>query len=350
MKASIVVITKDECGRLELAIESILLQTLVTRTSKPAEAGFELIVVNDGSSDDTRRILDDVGKRDFVTVIHNESCVGRSAARNIGAQAASGDFVLFLDGDIVCSRDLVEEHQNAHEAATRPTMVRGHNRHLRCTRFFLDPQTGTPRPGHEADVARMGKRLQRNVVTMEQIANDFASIESRSAEGLYAGMGPAKMHSIEVEEFERFPENPCLWMAASGQNMSYPRAEFLACGGFDESIDLNEHREVARTLMKRGITMRICDATSYHLLHRVGWRDPMEGDSAWEQRFYAKHPDMATELMSVFWLSVAGDPRLPEGARIPHLSAFHRACTGASGVDYAHVRHVQLGLQKLGLE
>lgn len=93
--------------------------------------------------------------------------------------------------------------------------------------------------------------------------------------------------------------------------------------------------------------MRICGAISYHLLHRVGWRDPMEGDSAWEHRFFEKHPDLATKLMSVFWLSVAGDPRIPEEASIPHLGAFHEAAKGTRPIDYDQVRHVHLGLQRL---
>ncbi|MCF8068038.1 MAG: glycosyltransferase [Desulfobacterales bacterium] len=57
---------------------------------------FELIVVNDGSTDDTSDILDEYG--DQINVIYQENR-GVSAARNLGISKSSGQYVAFLDSD-----------------------------------------------------------------------------------------------------------------------------------------------------------------------------------------------------------------------------------------------------------
>ena len=60
---------------------------------------FELILVDDGSSDGSGAICDDYSQRDSrVKVIHQENA-GVSAARNAGLRAAKGDWVTFVDSD-----------------------------------------------------------------------------------------------------------------------------------------------------------------------------------------------------------------------------------------------------------
>lgn len=61
---------------------------------------FELIVVNDCSSDNTKEIIEEFIESDdrikFIDMIVNE---GVASARNIGLDHATGDFVAFLDSD-----------------------------------------------------------------------------------------------------------------------------------------------------------------------------------------------------------------------------------------------------------
>lgn len=57
---------------------------------------FELIVVNDGSTDNTARILSSYGKK--IRILSQENS-GVSAARNLGIKEARGEWIAFLDSD-----------------------------------------------------------------------------------------------------------------------------------------------------------------------------------------------------------------------------------------------------------
>ncbi|MCI8482468.1 MAG: glycosyltransferase family 2 protein [Clostridia bacterium] len=74
---------------IEAAIKSILKQDY---------SNYEIIIVNDGSTDMT---LDKMKKyeRDNVIIVDNATNKGLGASRNIAIQLAKGDYILYLDGD-----------------------------------------------------------------------------------------------------------------------------------------------------------------------------------------------------------------------------------------------------------
>ncbi len=144
-------------------------------------------------------------------------------------------------------------------------------------------------------------------VTEEQVRSDFAAVHGRAAPGCYPGIGPNKLHEAEMRALHDQQSSPRLWAAASGSNMSVRRNRFLAAGGFDPAIDINEHRELAYRLCARGARMApVSGARSYHLTHRTGWRDPLL-DDRWELQFRRVHPEAPIDALKQFWRTVAND-------------------------------------------
>lgn len=86
-----VVLTTYNYGKyIERAIRSCLDQTL-------DNSEFEIIVVNDCSTDFTEKIL--VNYENEVSVFNLKKNIGLSAARNFGVKQSKGQFIVFLDAD-----------------------------------------------------------------------------------------------------------------------------------------------------------------------------------------------------------------------------------------------------------
>lgn len=70
---------------------------------------LEIILVDDGSKDNSGDICDEYAKKDKrIKVIHSEN-KGLSAARNIGLKYCSGDYILFIDGDDFIERNCISD-------------------------------------------------------------------------------------------------------------------------------------------------------------------------------------------------------------------------------------------------
>ncbi len=89
---------------LRECVDSVLTQTF---------KDFELILVNDGSKDNSGNICDEYAAKDArVKVIHKENG-GQSTARNAGVAAAQGQYAIFIDSDdIFCDHTFFETLHN----------------------------------------------------------------------------------------------------------------------------------------------------------------------------------------------------------------------------------------------
>lgn len=340
MRASVVIRSKDEADRLRLTLASLAMQTVPV----------EVVIVDDGSTDHTQAVLANAAQAMPLTILRHATAHGRSAASNAGARATTGDLLIFLDGDTLAAPDMVEQHLAAHEAHPREILVgRGGRFHFRGTRFLLDPEAVTPRPGEEAHVARMSAAERaRSAVTVAEIRDGFDALARRASPGLYPGAGPALLEALENDALRHHPDCKVLWAAACGANFSVRRDAFFAAGGLYDAIDNNEHRAFALRMVKHGARMAPMEAArAYHLTHRRGWRDPLLNTN-WERMFYAEHPEPAVKLLSVFWSCLAPNVPIAPEARIESLPALAAAARGDNGVDYDEVRRV-LGLPALGI-
>ena len=87
-KVSVIIPTYQRGYLVGQAIESVLAQTY---------ADYEIIVIDDASTDNTMVVLD--GFKDRIKIIHLEENRSVGAARNAGILASQGDYVAFLDSD-----------------------------------------------------------------------------------------------------------------------------------------------------------------------------------------------------------------------------------------------------------
>lgn len=99
-KASVIVPIFNASKTLKRCINSILSQTY---------QNIELILVNDGSSDDSLKICNDFAKIDKRIKVINKKNSGVSSARNDGMINSTGDYIIFVDSDDYIDENLLTE-------------------------------------------------------------------------------------------------------------------------------------------------------------------------------------------------------------------------------------------------
>ncbi|MBX3703129.1 MAG: glycosyltransferase family 2 protein, partial [Steroidobacteraceae bacterium] len=87
VKVSVVIPTYNRAAYIRQAIDSVLQQTMTD---------FEIIVVDDGSTDDTREVVAGYGERIRYLRTANG---GPARARNAGMAEARGQYIAWLDSD-----------------------------------------------------------------------------------------------------------------------------------------------------------------------------------------------------------------------------------------------------------
>jgi glycosyltransferase involved in cell wall biosynthesis len=103
IKCSVVIAARDEEARIERTIRHLLAQR---------EVAIEIIVVDDRSTDQTSEILQRLGQEDSRIRVQRvdvlpEGWLGKCHACHVGASTATGDWILFTDGDCWLKPDVI---------------------------------------------------------------------------------------------------------------------------------------------------------------------------------------------------------------------------------------------------
>lgn len=139
-KVSVIIPAYQDAEHIRAAVDSVLAQTYLDR---------EVIVVDDGSTDETLKVLSAYG--DAIQVISQPNR-GPSAARNLGIQVAQGEWVAFLDADDTWLPDKL--------ARQMPLFQKGDGVGLVCSdTFFIDSQGLRPRTGFMDNSPHSGRVL-----------------------------------------------------------------------------------------------------------------------------------------------------------------------------------------------
>lgn len=115
-KLSIIIPVWNTGKTVETIVESIISQKF---------DDFELILVDDGSTDETLSIIKELEKSDKRIRVYTKPNGGPSSARNIGLEKATGEFIQFYDADDNISGDAISITTSAIEKTNSSLLVSG---------------------------------------------------------------------------------------------------------------------------------------------------------------------------------------------------------------------------------
>jgi glycosyltransferase involved in cell wall biosynthesis len=117
---SVVIPTYNRAHLIERAVRSVFQQTL---------ADYEVIVVDDASTDNTQLLLKAYGDR--IRLLQNSERRGPGAARNVGLREARGRYAVFLDSDDMLLPWALATYKEAIERFDYPTLIMANFRKFR---------------------------------------------------------------------------------------------------------------------------------------------------------------------------------------------------------------------------
>jgi glycosyltransferase involved in cell wall biosynthesis len=211
MILSVVIPTLDKQALLERTLTAL-------RAQDPGTADWQIVVVNDGSTDGTADYLAALVRNEpRLEVVSPARNVGRAAARNLGWRRADGRWVLFLDDDILAPPGLLAAHLKV---------------------LMADPRHGT-----------IGAAVTDPAIVD---APHFHYLDTRGVAKLPVGPAPARYFVT--------------------QNAAVPREALAAVDGFDESFSAYgfEDMDIGFRLEDAGVRFQVLPGpVPLHLHHHT---------------------------------------------------------------------------------
>lgn len=288
LDASVVIPTYNKKNVLEL--------TLTSLGNQMSSEHFEVVVVDDGSTDGTHELFSEVSTHlPFRLVYVNQENRGRSAARNAGILKAEGETIIFIDDDQIVPPHFIESHLRHHQQ-NRNLVVGGYRSNV----FSFAPSS----PGQLAVLSYLQESYYNTkgrcavkpgcpLITVEDIHSDFQRV-ARFAYGLDTDF--ERISSVYGEELEAFfiP-----WIFFVTSNVSVGRSHLVEVGLFDENFTGwgGEDYELGYRLYKYGLRYKLSrEAISYHQHHSRNFAQSRESELRNYRYFCEKHPDIAIFL------------------------------------------------------
>ncbi len=241
VRLSVVITTYNRSDALLAVLAGLARQT---------DRAFEVVVADDGSRDEhCLALLQSASARQLgvVHVWHPDVGFTASKVRNRGVHAASGEYIVFMDGDCVPDVDFVSQHKRL---AQRGHFVNG-------SRVLLSPElTNDVISGREVVWGRgavfwLGQRVRRRASKLVQL--------------------------LRLPDSQWRVSKEFRWRGIRSCNMGVWRQDYEAVDGFDESFVGwgHEDADFVLRLHHAGVARKngFCATEVYHLWHREAARD-----------------------------------------------------------------------------
>jgi glycosyltransferase involved in cell wall biosynthesis len=231
-EVALIVVTYQRPRHLRLVLESIAAQQGVNDK-------FELCVTDDGSTDDTRQVVEEFQNRiDFPLrfVTHPHVTFQAARCRNEGAKATTAPYLLFLDGDCILPPDHLAIHLRNRKQG-----------------FALI-----------GDACRVDQGTSEQITTETIRRGEFSNLLTLSEQ--------RRLRKTELKfRFYNFIRHPTKPYKLRSGNFSLWRCDFERVNGFDENFEGwgGEDDDLGRRLRRAGVRLEsiVGKTHSYHLWH-----------------------------------------------------------------------------------
>jgi len=266
---SVVIPTYNRNDLLDRTLSSLACQSL-------DKSLIEVIVADDGSSENTRQVVDRYTDKITIKYHYQEHRGFRAgAARNMGIENAVGDILVFVDAGIVLGSACLEGHLTTHLRSTGDIAVLGyvmalqvkdHERNLIIRR--LD---------HLAPDGVIGELLKRRVL------GDVREVTYRICADDISGL-------------------PAPWALFWSGNCSARREAILNAGMFDSNFDGRwgmEDIDLGYRLYQNKVGFQLCrDAISYHYPHACSRKDMLSQEAVNKRYFLSKFDTVESRALA----------------------------------------------------
>lgn len=261
MKYSVIIPSYNKALPLMLTLTAFETQTY-------SHDQFEVVVVNDGSTDDTMERLSRYRPSYRLIPVSLDETAGRSAARNRGVEAASGEILIFCDPDFLVTPDFVKTHDSYHRQH-RNAVVSGVPILFIKAYPHLYPDFSAEEKLAAAEVLQASGLWSNDywhapnlieIVTREDLLSQTGQLEK-----VVAPWEPVQEH---YREFPTTDVSP--WLMAVTRNLSLSKRLFEEAGGFNEDFLKHglEDWELGYRLHLRGCPfISIAEVVGYHQEH-----------------------------------------------------------------------------------
>ncbi len=233
---SVIIPTYNRAELLRHTLTSLLNQTLDS-------AKFEVIVVDDGSTDHTDKVVDEFHQKLNIKYFHQEDKGFRAGkARNIGASIAEGEYLVFIDTSVLLASTTLQSHVDRHQLSTQPIAIIGY-----VYAFGLS---------NEEAESLLPIMSSNNMDSSINLLKDLGSLDLRES------------------QYQKLGDNISLWPAPFDIfwtcHVSVERNQFISVGMFDETYNSwgGEDVDLGIRLFKAGCQFHMDrDICSFHWPH-----------------------------------------------------------------------------------